>query len=198
MSDQQKESIKLDAQFETTKGLIIQTIKNSEKSVNDCMRQKDICIYHWMMIISTIAFLLLTARVFLCEPCKPAELEVVYSIVLKMFSMLVLSLLFIWWMKFLSKLISDCREAIKPWQKKVSETYSFLVDMEMLLHKAIIENEKKKIEKDGQGPNPVEMDLQTNKIKELVKREMENVIKESIVEKAIIDWTLNIKQENKK
>lgn len=188
MSDQQKESIKLDAQFETTKGLIIQTIENSEKSVNDCMKQKDICMYHWMMIISTIAFLLLMVRVYLCDPCKPAELEVVYSIVLKMFSMLVLSLLFIWWMKYLNKLISDCRDAMKPWQKTISDTYAFLIEMEKMLHKAECEKQKKNIEKSEADK------LSKEDVDKLVEQRIEEMKSKVLKEKTIVDqWVVRLK-----
>lgn len=185
-------------EIQETKNLLKGTIKELNGSMKRHNQNWRMVLYHILLVLSIIGFLILIAAIIrlqlpqpieprCCWKCLPyhntisTETIFWWTMVMKMFLTVVSSLMLVWWMKYLNKLISDCREAMKPWQKKVSDTYSFLVDMEMLLHKAKIENEKKKIEKEGQEPNPVKTELPTNKIKELVKKEMENVIKEAIV-----------------
>ena len=123
-----------------------------------------------------------------------------------MFVILLLSLVLVWWVKFLGKLISNCREAMKPWQKKVTDNYAFLVEMETMLYKATCEKEKKAIvekddkdNKDNKDKSP-QSSSDPKEIKKLVeeyvKGAIETIMEEKRQELTEVGWFVRLKDDN--
>ena len=145
----------------STKEKVLETIKNSDISMKKYMRQNHICLYHLLMILSAIGFLAMIVLVYfanpfhpngpqpceqspvMCFPPRPIEFILIWILVFKIAVIVILSLVFVWWMKYLGKQISDCRNAMRPWQKKITDAYGFLVDMDTRLYKDEYEMAKK-------------------------------------------------------
>lgn len=126
------------------------------------MRPKYMWLYHFLIVFSAVVYLLIIAAIYLlnvplskgahCCGMGPIDLNTLtmetvflWNMVLKIFGIIVLSLVFIWWMNYIGKLISESREAMKPWQKKVTDAYESLIEMDFMLYKAVCEKEKETI-----------------------------------------------------
>lgn len=190
---------------EGNKSEVIETIDSLNKKIKMHLGQCYIGLYYALLLLSVIGFLWLIFIVFsadtpqpkqhcccFCSKSMPELVAFRWIMVLKMFVILLLSLVFVWWVKFLGKLISNCREAMKPWQKKVTDTYAFLLEMETMLYKATCEKKKKVIEKpdDQEVTEDVENAIFEKKLKEIREKELEN---KTIVEQ---QWVVRLKDDN--
>jgi hypothetical protein len=145
--------------------------------------------YILVMLFSVCAFVFLFVST---AKGKLVEIKDDQQLIYIAFCLIVESLLFIWWMKFLGKLLADARESMKAWRIKVLDTCSFLVDMETLLYKAEMEMEKKNIENKGKTPSApmVEPNVE-NIVKKTIEAMMENKRKESTE----VGWVVRIKTD---
>lgn len=87
---------------------------------------------------------------------------------------------------------------MKAWRTKVTDACGFLIDMETSLYKAAVDKQKKALEKDDTQTNKNDKTepIDGNKVRDIVKKEMEDVIKESITERATIEWKISLKDNN--
>lgn len=168
---------------------IMNTITNLSNSIKMCESKKKIEVIYQTMGWSSIIIVLLLILFYVSS----IWLKDAWSMVLLMFSMITLSLLFIWWMRYLNKLVADFREEMKPWQKKVTEAYSFLVDLEMMLHKAACEKQKKYIEKPDVDKLPKE------EVDKLIEERSKEILNQVLKEKTIVDqWVVRLKETESK
>ena len=144
---------------------VVDTIEKSDESLKKYLQQSHICLYHLLMILSVIGFLAIITIIYfvnpinpnvphpcehdpmMCFPPRPFEFILIWILVFKIAFIVILSLVFVWWMKYLGKLVSDYRDSIKPWQKKITDAYGFLVEMDTMLYKTECEIEKERIKK---------------------------------------------------
>ena len=194
-----------------------ENVKNLVSNLNDKMKEKmcQRCLkwYYILLSISVLVFLGLIIAVFYtniplpkqhgCGFCPASMPELVvfrWTMVLKMFVILLLSLVLVWWVKYLGKLISNCREAMKPWQNKVTDTYAFLLEMETMLYKVICENRKKAIEvkddknkEDKSSSKPEDIEKMVEKY---VKEAIEAIMEEKKQELTEVGWVVRLKDDN--
>lgn len=200
----------LSEEIKETKNLLKGTVKELNGSMKRHNQNWRMVLYHILLVLSIIGFLILIAaiiRLQLPQPTEPrccwkclsyhntipTETIFWWTMVMKMFVAVVSSLMFIWWMKYLSKLISGCREAMKPWQKTISDTYAFMIEMEKMLHKASCEKLKKNIEKSEADQLPRE------DVDKLVEQRNEEILNQVLKDKTIVDqWVVRLKDTEPK
>ena len=193
---------------------VISIITESDKNMKKCMCRWCIILYYFLMLLSTFGFLWLICHVFkstpelephCCRACSSTMPELVvfrWKMFLNIFVILLLSLVFVWWMKYLGKLISNCREAMKPWQKKVTDAYAFILEMETMLFKVICENKKKELKgnigddkEDKSSSKPEDIEKMVEKY---VKETIEATMEEKRKELTEVGWMVRLKESKDK
>lgn len=177
--------------------------KDSSKSMigeaNELLKkhshQDNLWCYELIMLLSFCAFVFLFVST---AKGKLFEVKDNQQLIYISFCLIVESLLFVWWMKFLGKLLADARESMKAWRTKVTDACGLLIDMETSLYKAVVDKQKKALEKDDTqtSQNNDTKSIDENAVRNIVDNEIGDIIKESIAEQATIEWNISLKNKN--
>ena len=87
---------------------------------------------------------------------------------------------------------------MKAWRTKVTDACGLLIDMETSLYKAVVDKQKKALEKDDTqtSQNNDTKSIDENAVRNIVDNEIGDIIKESIAEQATIEWNISLKNKN--
>lgn len=175
------------------KNATISIINEANNLMKNNSPQEDLCCYKIIMFLSVLAFVILN---IIAISVKLFRITQTNHLIFAIFCLITESLLFVWWMKFLSKLLSDARESMKAWQTKVTDTCGFLIDMETLLYKAEVEKEKKAIG-NTEGGTSSALDQETN-VESTVKKTIETMMEDKRKECTEVGWVVRLKDTEPK
>lgn len=116
---------------------IQQKIEALNDSAKKSLQSKGWLYYFFLclMIVSAFLFFVLIATLFFYPHCcrmhmcchsLPPE-----SIFMKVFAMILLSILFVWWMKYLSELMEKSWDAVKEWNNQIRDAYGAMLEIEI-------------------------------------------------------------------
>lgn len=177
------------------KNATISIINEANNLMKNNSPQEDLCCYKIIMFLSVLAFVILN---IIAISVKLFRITQTNHLIFAIFCLITESLLFVWWMKFLGKLLADARESMKAWRTKVTDACGLLIDMETSLYKAVVDKQKKALEKDDTqtSQNNDTKSIDENAVRNIVDNEIGDIIKESIAEQATIEWNISLKNKN--
>lgn len=153
--------------------------------------QKEIESYKKQMVVGMVYFMVLFG-LSLCYCIISEDLGVQ---IIALCFMVIESLLMVWWITHFSKMINEGKDALKSWQSGLSDAYNCVIETEMMLYKAKRRNEKKKIEEEGTLSNETIID--ENKIKEIVKQQLNELVGNERKDNSKKGWFIHIFKKTK-